>query len=988
MYTIKCDGYPLLDLRDEELMLINPKISVEVNKVGEGSFTIYDDHPYYGKLQKLKSIFEVSDEIGVIFRGRMTNDSRDFDNGKAVDLEGLMAFFNDSIVPSYNFPGDFLEDEKYISAAESGNVVEFYLNWLIDNHNSQVQDFQKFKIGNVTVSDPNNYITRSDTGTPTTMEVLKSKLFESALGGYLCIRYESDGNYIDYLSEFALTNTQEIRFGENLLNINHDSDAQETYSAAIPFGAEIEVVTEETTDDTETTADPEKVKVSLADVADGLVSGEDIYKITLSNGLHAIYSKTAVENYGWICAPVAETTWEDVTESSNLLRKSIEFLQTEGIILTDTIEVSAADLHYTDDEIRSFRIYRKINVDSEFHGISESYDLTRLEIDILNPQNAKITVGKIRLSLIEQNQKEYADSITKIESTVNDLKSNVSNKITGLENRIDGIDGTYFYIRYSAYSDGHVMTNEPQDDTEYMGTCSTNSPTAPTDYREYTWVRVVGADGTDGQPGVDGSSSYFHIKYSNDGLTFTANNGEELGDWMGTCVNNTEEDPAEFDAYTWKKIKGEDGKDGENGQPGEPGEDGKSSYFHVKYSDDGVNFTSNNGETLGDWMGTCVDENPIDPTEFSAYTWRKIVGEDGESGIDGADGTDGKSSYFFVKFSANPNGVPMTEDPDDNTVYMGTCSTNSPTAPTNPEAYTWTRCRGEDGIDGVDGTDGESSYFFVKFSANANGVPMYEEPQDDTEYMGTCSTTENVAPTDPEAYTWTKCKGPQGEKGTPGEPGADGRTSYLHIKYSNDGQTFTENNGEELGDWIGTYVDFEELDSTNFDDYTWKKFSDDVDEELDEIRQSILEQSTTMENTAEAIVFEALTSYTEKGEFDEFKETTESQLQLMSDEMSLKFTETAETIENVNGDLQQQINTITKYFTFDIDGMTIGSEESPYKVIIDNDRYSMTVNGVEVMYIADGKVYTPEIEVTTAMKLFGYLITQDDYGNVNCDYVG
>ena len=143
-----------------------------------------------------------------------------------------------------------------------------------------------------------------------------------------------------------------------------------------------------------------------------------------------------------------------------------------------------------------------------------------------------------------------------------------------------------------------------------------------------------------------------------------------------------------------------------------------------------------------------------------------------------------------------------------------------------------------------------------------------------------------------------------------------------------------------------------------------------------------------MENTAEAIVFEALTSYTEKGEFDEFKETTESQLQLMSDEMSLKFTETAETIENVNGDLQQQINTITKYFTFDIDGMTIGSEESPYKVIIDNDRYSMTVNGVEVMYIADGKVYTPEIEVTTAMKLFGYLITQDDYGNVNCDYVG
>ncbi len=240
MYQVKVDGHPLLDLRDEKLILFNPKVKMEVNTVGEGSFTIFKNHPYYDKIKRLKSVFEVRDEIGAIFRGRMTDDTIDFDNGKAIDLEGLMAFFNDSIIAPYNFPEDFLEDAEYITAAESGNVVEFFLNWLIEHHNSQVEPFQRFKLGVVTVSDPNNYLSRSDTEAQHTWDVLKSKLFDSALGGYLCIRYEDDGNYIDYLSEFTLVNTQEIEFGKNLLDLKHGTKGSETYSAIIPIGAEIE----------------------------------------------------------------------------------------------------------------------------------------------------------------------------------------------------------------------------------------------------------------------------------------------------------------------------------------------------------------------------------------------------------------------------------------------------------------------------------------------------------------------------------------------------------------------------------------------------------------------------------------------------------------------------------------------------------------------------------------------------------------------------
>lgn len=444
MYQILCDDYPLLDLRDDELIVSDPKLKLEVNTVGEGSFTIYDNHPNFNVLQKMRSVFEISDEFGVLFRGRMTEHTQDFYNAKAVDLEGAMAFFNDSVVPPHKFPEDFLENEDYISTAESGNVVEFYLSWFLENHNSQVQPHQRFNLGNVTVSDPNNYITREETGYPNTWESLKSKLFESALGGNLCIRYEEDGNYIDYLAEFTLTNTQDIEFGVNMLDLKHGENAKETYSAIIPIGAEIEIVVEtepepvaEEGDDTETETEPEtiKKKLTLESIEDGAIN-DDIYKITLDNGLHAIYSKNAVDEYGWICAPVTLTTWEDVTDVQNLLTKGSNWISTQGVMLEDTVEIAASDLHFTDKEIQSFRIYRKINMNSLPHDMAESFDLTKLELELLNPQNTKITVGRTRLTLTDRNNKGYSETIEKIQSAEKNIAETKEELTTEVKNQI------------------------------------------------------------------------------------------------------------------------------------------------------------------------------------------------------------------------------------------------------------------------------------------------------------------------------------------------------------------------------------------------------------------------------------------------------------------------------------------------------------------------------------------------------------------------
>lgn len=406
MYKIYCDTYPLLDTRDDALIVENPKAKLAVNTVGEASFTIYSDHPYYSNLKKLRSCIEISDEYGVLFRGRITNDSRDFNNKKVVDVEGAMAFFNDSIVRPFNFPDDFLNDSAYTVAAESGNVVAFFLNWLITQHNSQVQDFQRFKLGNVTVSDPNNYLSRSDTEYKKTWDILKGKLFDSALGGFICIRYEADGNYIDYLSEFTEENSQGIEFGENLLDIKHDSDANETYTAILPLGAETD-----------------GVRLTLSSYPDG-----DITSDLVKEG-DTLYSRSAVADKGWIYAPTSETTWNDVTKVENLLKNSKEYLTNTAVMFSDTVEISAVDLHFEDSKIRSFRIYKNVAVNSAPHNLSATYQLTELDLDLMNPQNTKIVVGKTSKTLTDVQNQQY-NALQKINADYQEVKKNyVTNEV-------------------------------------------------------------------------------------------------------------------------------------------------------------------------------------------------------------------------------------------------------------------------------------------------------------------------------------------------------------------------------------------------------------------------------------------------------------------------------------------------------------------------------------------------------------------------------
>ena len=207
MYQVYCDGQLLHDPRLQEYQLLSPSLSLELNKTGSFTFTQYHNHPMAGMVQKLKSVIEVKKDGVVLFRGRPFSSKEGFYRQQDYTCEGELAFLLDSRVRPFEM---------------AGGVTELF-TYLINQHNEQVDETKRFQVGTVTVTDPNDYINRSNVTYETTWDILNTRLLNT-LGGYLWVRHEADGVYLDYLADFPYMSTQRITFGENLLDYARTRD--------------------------------------------------------------------------------------------------------------------------------------------------------------------------------------------------------------------------------------------------------------------------------------------------------------------------------------------------------------------------------------------------------------------------------------------------------------------------------------------------------------------------------------------------------------------------------------------------------------------------------------------------------------------------------------------------------------------------------------------------------------------------------------------
>lgn len=396
MYQLKYKDYILHDMRlaDEKLIIRDPSVKLAVSKAGEMSFTVDAEHPYLSNLRRMSGLVELLDGTLPIYRGRITSDTKDFYGAHKIETEGIMAVLNDSIIPPFNFPEDFAEDDSYKAAAASGNVVEFFFRWILSQHNAQVTAEQQIKPGVITVSDQNNYITRSSEEYATAMSTISDKLIKSALGGYLLIRYENDGNYLDYYAALPLTNTQSVEFAENLLDLSSETDGTNIYTAILAEG---------------------KDGLTIEVLPDGDLT-DDLVKSGLT-----IYSKSGMVTYGRITRHIK---WDDVTVAANLQTKAKAALADNGLSMPETITCKAVDLGWQDG-IQHFRVGRMTALFSTPHGYSASYPLMELAPDILDPGNTQITLGATQQTYTGAQIDAKRETDKRIESTRQEISERV-----------------------------------------------------------------------------------------------------------------------------------------------------------------------------------------------------------------------------------------------------------------------------------------------------------------------------------------------------------------------------------------------------------------------------------------------------------------------------------------------------------------------------------------------------------------------------------
>lgn len=478
-----------------------------------------------------------------------------------------------------------------------------------------------------------------------------------------------------------------------------------------------------------------------------------------------IYSRSAVAKWsrylsekGSGTGHIVQSYTYDTTSKSELCNRAVSKLKK----IYDAAVSYEVELAYLPDGIK---IGDTVNIVDDTGELYLSARIMKLESSICNDEYTA-TLGEYKLK-----------------------SSGISEKMESLAAQFEKLAKNRTFYTWVVFADtetGGGISLKSAGKT-YMGIAYNQTTKQPvlTDPSIYTWVKVVGEQGIAGEPGKNGLTSFFHVRYA-DVPNPTANQlRKDTGKYIGTYVDYILEDSTDPTKYTWRKFQGDDGEDGADGTPGENGANGETSYLHIAYatSADGKTGFSTTNAVDKTYIGQYVDFTKADSANPAKYHWSKFQGPKGDKGDPGEQGLRG-----------------LQGDKGD---------------------------QGIQGPKGADGKDGKTTYFHIKYSVVSNPTSASQMTETPSKYIGTYVDFTQTDSDDPKKYSWQQLEGsqgPQGKQGISGTNGADGKTSYLHIKYSNDGgKTFTGNSGEDIGAYIGTCVDYAKDDPTSVGTYKWAK---------------------------------------------------------------------------------------------------------------------------------------------------------------------
>lgn len=384
MYKVYLDNKLLYYPKDNEYCITEPIINLALNDAGTFEFGLPVVNPLYGQINNRKSMVRVEKNGNEVFYGEVRESEGDINSTKQVYCVGELAFLFDSIQPQ----------KKY-----QNYTIRQFLESLINEHNSQVEERKRFEIGIVTVTDSNDSIYRF-TNRETTLDAIRDKLCDR-LNGYLKIRKENGIRYLDFLTldDYGKKCRQAVEFGSNLLEYAENISASDIATAVIPLGAKLD-----------------------KSPIEGLETYTTIESV--NDGKDFLYIPEAVERFGWVRVV---QNFDDVTTPSVLKQKGLEWLksvQYENVILN----VKAVDLSIVDGESDQIDLGDKVHALATPFGMDTWFPVQKLTIPLQNPAEQTLELGNTSSKSYTQQASEASKyQLTVVKQVQADMESAIDN---------------------------------------------------------------------------------------------------------------------------------------------------------------------------------------------------------------------------------------------------------------------------------------------------------------------------------------------------------------------------------------------------------------------------------------------------------------------------------------------------------------------------------------------------------------------------------
>lgn len=309
------------------------------------SFPMKMNNPGYDLINEIITKIKVIDvrDDTVRFTGRILDAPKKMDSDgkmyRSIVCEGALSYLNDTNT----------RDETF-----TGNVIEF-ITWILDVHNSKVEDSKKIQVGNITPTTSITYDCNFKNTLATILEVRE----KNSIDGDIRVREENGLLYLDWLLDFS-DNTIDVVLGVNMKDIIKDKDVTSFGTRIIPLGAN---------------------NLTINDVNGGLDYIDDI---------------DAKNIYGTIEKFV---TYSDIIEPQELMDRCVTDISnyTQPKFL---LEASALDLSFiSGNKVEQFMTGAKLHIYNPVMNVDDLYKIVSMDLDLLKPYDPKLTIANAPVTL-------------------------------------------------------------------------------------------------------------------------------------------------------------------------------------------------------------------------------------------------------------------------------------------------------------------------------------------------------------------------------------------------------------------------------------------------------------------------------------------------------------------------------------------------------------------------------------------------------------